>query len=408
MKILLVSSYLPYPLFSGGHIRLFNIIKELSKRHKITLVCEKRDYQTDKDVNEVKKLCENVIVFRRKKQWSMENIIKTAFSREPFLVVGHTNRSMRIKIEELLTMEKFDLIHAETFYIMQNIPKTRIPIVLAEHNIEYLVYKRYADLAPKIFKFLFYVDVWKMKTSERSFWLKASRIIAVSEEEKKIIGYRNVSVVPNGVDLKQFRIQNSEFRIQNGEKRVLFIGDFKWMQNIDSAKWILKDIWPEISSKFPTSPMLRGASKVHSSKLTLWIVGKNIPESIKKLVSNQEDIIFDEDNRQKTSEIFQQADVLLAPIRVGGGTSFKILEAMASGVPVVATRLGIEGIAARDKEEVLIADDPSLIAFKTTEILNNNNHYQEIAIKARRLIEEKYDWKIIVKKLEEVYSSAVK
>ncbi len=154
--------------------------------------------------------------------------------------------------------------------------------------------------------------------------------------------------------------------------------------------------------------MLRGASKVHSSKLTLWIVGKNIPESIKKLVSNQEDIIFDEDNRQKTSEIFQQADVLLAPIRVGGGTSFKILEAMASGVPVVATRLGIEGIAARDKEEVLIADDPSLIAFKTTEILNNNNHYQEIAIKARRLIEEKYDWKIIVKKLEEVYSSAVK
>ena len=74
MNILLVSSYLPYPLFSGGHIRLYNLIKELSPKHKITLICEKRDHQGEADIAELKKLCKKVIVVPRRKQWSVANI----------------------------------------------------------------------------------------------------------------------------------------------------------------------------------------------------------------------------------------------------------------------------------------------------------------------------------------------
>ena len=77
MKILMVSSFLPYPLTSGGHIRLYNLIKNLSNRHNITLICEKRDYQTEEDVDEIKKICTKVITVRRKKQWSVSNILKT-------------------------------------------------------------------------------------------------------------------------------------------------------------------------------------------------------------------------------------------------------------------------------------------------------------------------------------------
>src|SRR5690348_6846315 len=123
MRILIVSSYLPFPLDSGGHVRLYNIIKELSKRHKITLICEKRPYQTQQDIEEVKKFCEAVYTVPRKKQWSFENIGKSGFSTHPFLVTGHTLMQMKKKIVEILAEKRFDVIHVETFYVYQNLPK---------------------------------------------------------------------------------------------------------------------------------------------------------------------------------------------------------------------------------------------------------------------------------------------
>src|ERR1051326_5282452 len=143
MRILLVSSYLPYPLYSGGHVRLYNLIKELSLKHTITLVCEIRGYQTQEDMKEVKKFCEQIITVPRKKQWSIHNVFKTGISRYPFLLTGHTLPEMKKEIVKLLNEKHFDVIHVETFYVFQNLPKTYLPIVLAEHNIEYLVYQRY-------------------------------------------------------------------------------------------------------------------------------------------------------------------------------------------------------------------------------------------------------------------------
>src|SRR3990167_10622501 len=161
MKILVISSYLPYPLFSGGHIRLYNLIKNLSNDNEITLICEKRDFQTEEDVEKVEKICKKVITVKRKKQWSAPNILKTGFSTDPFLLVGHKSEEMKNLIRDELVRESYDLIHVETFYVLQNIPKTSLPKVLVEHNIEYLVYKKYSDLASPLLRPLLYIDVLK-------------------------------------------------------------------------------------------------------------------------------------------------------------------------------------------------------------------------------------------------------
>ena len=246
MKILIISSFLPYPLFSGGHVRLFNLIKELSKRHVITLVCEKRENQTEKDIEEMKKICKHVIVVDRKKQWSYQNIARAGFSVYPFLMVGHTQKSMQNKIEEILAKETFDLIHVETFYVMQNLPQVHIPIVLVEHNIEYMVYERFAKTALIFLQPFLYLDIAKMKYWEKIFWKKATKLVAVSEQEKKLMERKDAVVVPNGVDIKKFKVQSSKFKNNKKEKRILFIGDFKWVQNRNAIAWILKEIWPKI------------------------------------------------------------------------------------------------------------------------------------------------------------------
>lgn len=399
----MVSSYLPFPLFSGGHIRLYNLIKELSKKHKITLICEKRDYQGDAEISELKKFCKKVITVNRKKQWTIGNILKTGLSLSPFLIIGHTSEYMKKEIQRELSESQFDLIHVETSYVMQNIPPVDIPLVLVEHNVEYLVYKRFADSAPLPLRPLLYIDVLKLKYWEEKMWKKATKLVAVSEIEKKIMSEirKDVVIVSNGVDVFKFKTTSDKRPAsQRGEqatndKRILFIGEFKWVQNIDAIEWILKEIWPKITFN----------SQLSILNLKLWVVGRNIPQSIRKLTSDK-NIIFDNQAPKETEEIFKKSDLLLAPIRVGGGTSFKILEAMASGVPVVTTPLG-NTIAALDNEEIVIAKDSDGFVEKIRELFANEEFYKTISTNARRLVEEKYNWQKISNDLNSLYESVV-
>jgi polysaccharide biosynthesis protein PslH len=401
MNILLVSSYLPYPLFSGGHIRLFNLIKELSSKHKITLICEKRDYQGDSEVNELKKICKKVITVQRRKQWSIENIIKTGLSASPFLITGHTIPEMEKAIRKELNENQFDLIHAETSYIMQNIPPTDVPIILVEHNVEYLVYKRFADKAPFVLKPFLYLDILKLKSWEEKMWRKATRLIAVSETEKKIMSKtrKDVDIVSNGVDIDKFNppAGGSNIKISEEEKKILFIGEFKWMQNRDAIKWIIKEIWPKLRAEFIPSMTDKG--------IKLWVVGRSIPDSIRSLTGDK-NIIFDDHAPKETEEIFKRSTLLLAPIRVGGGTSFKVLEAMASGVPVITTDLG-NAIGAKEDSEIVVAEDPQDFVAKIKKLLEDEEYYKEISGNARKLIEKKFNWRKIAQDLDSVYESVI-
>ena len=102
-------------------------------------------------------------------------------------------------------------------------------------------------------------------------------------------------------------------------------------------------------------------------------------------------------------EAYQKASVLVAPIYGGGGTRYKNLEAFASGLPVITTSIGIRGTEARDNQEVIIRDDPQDIADAAVELLKNVSLYREIASNARKMVQAKYDWDPIAKKLSDIY-----
>ena len=397
MRILIVSSYLPYPLHNGGHVRLYNLMKELARKHKLTLVCEMRPHQSEDDVKEVKKLCEEVAVVKRKKQWSIKNITRTATSTYPFLMTGHTLPEMREKIVTLLQEKTFDLIHVETFYVMQNVPKTYLPVVLAEHNVEYQVYKKYVTTAPLPLRPLLLADIEKIKYWEKKFWGKANKLVAVSEKDATEMGRADTIVVPNGVSLQDFPYVSAAKKFEKKEKRILFMGDFKWIQNREAANWILNDIWPQIEKRIKDEGL--------RINLKLWIVGKHIPENIKE--QQGKDIIIDENAPDETAKIYQKSFVLLAPIRVGGGTSYKILESMASGVPVVTTMLGVHGLGAQDKKEALVGERAEELAEHVVSLVSDQKVYKSLQEHARKLIEEKYTWPHITEILENVYTNAM-
>jgi len=394
MNILMISSFLPFPLHNGGSVRLFNLIKLLSKNHKITLVCEMRPNQSDEDRRHVEEICERVIAVPRNRQWSVRNIIKTGFSLNPFLITGHTSHEMRAAIESELLQKKYDLIHIETFYVMQNLPKTQLPKVLIEHNIEYFIYERYANKAFFLLRPFFMLDVLKLRRAEEYAWREATVVATVSQQDKEVINQKNAFLVPNGVDTTEFKLKKISDQFVTKEKKVLYIGDYGYVQNKDAVSYIIKSIWPLMK-------------KNQDVKAKLWIVGKNMSQSIKDLGRDDASIIFDDKNTESAAKIFSQADVLLAPIRVGGGTSYKIIEAMAIGTPVVTTTLGHEGIEVQKEKDILVADTPEDIVAAVTGLLIDQKQYRQLSANARLAVEKTYDWKEITKSLEHVYKEAI-
>lgn len=392
MKILMLTPYLPYPLLTGGQTRSYNLIKRLaSLGHEITLFCLIKNTSERSYVGELEKFCKQVQVFKRsEKPWTLKNIFKTGFSFYPFLVIRNWASGERKAIEQKLMEEKFDLIHAETFYVMPHIPKTSIPVLLVEQTIEYLVYRHFADeFKIPFIKSLLYIDVYKTKYWELKYWQQAQRVVAMSYEDKKSMLFQlprlDVDIVPNGVDSEFFA---KKIKQRSKTPIILYLGNFTWLQNREAAQVLLKKIWPQIKSRV--------------KNCQLWIIGKDA----KSFFSNFESGEIRVDEVRDVREVYQQASVLVAPIYGGGGTRYKNLESFASGLPVVTTSIGIRGTQAKDGEEVIIRDDPKDIADAAVQLLSDKNLYNKIASNAKKMVRQIYDWDPIAKKLSTIYENS--
>lgn len=389
MKLLMLTPYLPYPLLTGGQTRSYNLIKRLSALgHEITLFCLVKSNDERKYVGQLQKFCKEVQVFNRsEKPWTLRNILKTGFSFYPFLVIRNWAKGEKTAIEKKIKQEKFDLIHAETFYVMPHIPKTSIPILLVEQTIEYLVYRHFADgIKLPFLRLLLYLDVAKMKYWELKYWQRARSVVAMSEEDRATMMHQlqglNVDIVPNGVDSEFF---GKKITVKSKEHVILYLGNFTWLQNREAVSILMGKIWPIIKSKLP--------------KAKLWIIGKDAQKFFPKLSSSDIRVEEVDDIRR----VYQQASVLVAPIYGGGGTRYKNFEAFASGLPVVTTSIGIGGTEAVDGREIIIRDDPREIAKAAVELLTDSILYKKIAENAKKMVNAKYDWDPIAKKLSDIY-----
>ena len=386
----MITPYLPYPLVSGGQIRTYNLLKNLASKHKITLASFIRDDQEKKYIKDLEPFCEKVIIFKRRGAWSPVNILLSAITPFPFLVCIYFDMFVRGQIKKELQQEKYDSIHAETFYVMPNIPQTKVPIFLVEQVIEYLVYQRFVEGLPKWLFFakpLLLLDVFKIKWWERYYWKKAKRLAAMSDEDKNFIEKLEpklkVDVVANGVDIAYFAKTKKQ---KPKHPTVLFVGQFKWLPNRDATKFLVEEIWPKIKEKIKDA--------------RLWIVGRNPPPDILNFASN--DIRVDggvEDIRSA----YAKSDVLLAPIRNGRGTKYKILEAMATETPIVGTRLAVEGINITNGRQALVESGAKELADSTVKVLKDQNLGQSLAAQAYILVKEKYSWDKISKGLDGLY-----
>ena len=332
MKILMLTPYLPYPLLSGGQIRTYNLLKNLSRKHDITLFSLIKDEKEKQYLSELEKFCAKVQVFKRTfSPWDIRNVLRAGFTLYPFLVTRNLVDSTKTAVEEEIASQKYDLIHAETFYMMPNIPKTDVPVILVEQTIEYLGYQSYASTS-KLWplKPLLYIDILKIKYWEKHYWQSCNHLITMSEDDKQFIksiapSVKNIDVVANGVDIQWFdRIKKQ----LPSDPTFLFVGTFKWLPNSEAVEFLVEKVWPLIKKKI--------------SNAKLWIVG-NAPTLKVFSYEKSDPTIKVTGGIPDIRDAYAKAHILLAPVFSGKGTRYKILEAMATGTPAVATSLAVEG-----------------------------------------------------------------
>lgn len=398
MKILMLTPYVPYPPASGGQIRTLNLLKYLSKNNEITLISLYKNKRDKQYIPALKNYCKHIILCKRpEKPWQLKTIWKAITSADPFLIVRNYSTEAKKAVDYVLKTESFDVIHAETFYIMPHIQDTSTPIFLVEQTIEYKVYQHFVNSLPFFIRPLFMMDIMKLKRAERHYWKKALLVGGVSEADTKEIRSLEPSIhpviIPNCAGDEMF----VDALIPKNLKKptILFIGNFDWLQNTEAVKILAEQIAPLIHKRIPEARIIVAGQNA-DSKLPL------------KSNNNIEVISLAQNDSETVIQLYKSSTLFIAPIFGPGGTRLKILAAMASGLPVISSQTGVEGLNLTNNKHVLIANTSDEFVEQTIRILNDEVLYESIRKNSYELAVKEYSWKFIAKKLEIVYKQIKK
>jgi len=387
MKILFVTKEIPYPVNNGYRTRTFSILKGLAMENEVILACFGNAGSTNNE--EMKKIVHDTRVIkdgsRVGKIRALFALFCGLFSTLPYPIKKRYSVQMKEMITNILKDNSVDLVICDSIYQALNIPSIKCKKVLLEHNVESTIIRRYIKVEKNILKKIYATIEWiKMNRYENTVWGKFDHVFAVSENDKKDIVSRikrnTVSVIPNGVDVGYFQ----SAREGANSYSLVYTGQMNWYPNQDAVMYFLDSTYPLIKKSIPT--------------VSLYIVGDNPPESIKRVSEKDKSVIvtgFVEDVRG----YMEKGDVFIVPLRIGGGTRLKILEAMSMAKPVVSTSIGCEGLGLTNEKNIFIADEPDDFASKVVNLLNDSHKRTSMGKAGRDLVVKEYSWDIVVDKL---------
>jgi len=391
MKILFVTTGLPYPPDSGVRIPTYNFMRELSKRHEIYLFSLIHSEDEQDYIENLKPICRQIYISKLKlpgisEKNRLKDIFKL-FSKLPLSIKRRESKQAKGKLIKIIRENKFDIVQIEQTAMAEygNLVKN-IPVVLNTRDIVNQMIKRQSINTKNFIKRkILYHEYKKMLIYEINVYKHFAGILTISEKDKGFFvsngaPEEKVKVIPNGVDEDYYN-----FLEKSSESAVIYTGNMNYYANYDAVQYFCQDIFPHI---------------LKQKKVKFIIVGKE--GKIKEFTKNEINVKTT-DYVDDIRPYFQKASILVVPLRIGSGVRNKILEAMAMGRPVVSTSVGCEGLDVTDGENIIIADKPEDFAHKVISLLESPELQKKLIRAGRKLVEEKYSWENVCKKLENVY-----
>ncbi|MDD5021732.1 MAG: glycosyltransferase family 4 protein [Endomicrobiaceae bacterium] len=383
-KILIISPYFPYPPRDGGKVRLYNLIKHLAKENDIYLLAYiEPDASTD-SISMAKEVCKEVfsVVRHEDKRIEREDI--------PRCVSFFYTQAMIDELYRVLEYVKPDVVQLDFLVMTQYVNHIKnVPVFYTEHDLGSLDFNQSfhdRDLPDN----LRYVEWRKLVEYEKRIINKFNSVIVLTDRDGRIMNSFNSEVktvvIPTGVDVDFFNMIDDIEK----EKKLVFIGHYKHYPNADAIVYFVKFIFDKIVKQIPN--------------IKLYIVGSGLTEDVSRLKS--ENIII-------TGEVedvryyLKCPNIFVAPVRLGGGIKGKVLEAMASGIPVVATQEAADGIKCENFHDILVGNTEDEFADMVVKLFFDDKLYNKISKNAKINVKQKYDWKIIAEALNKFYDGSI-
>ncbi len=404
MRVLFLSQIVPYPPHGGVLQRGYNVIRQLGQHAEVHLLAfvHPEALPTPETLAEsrveLSRFCRSVEYFpiwaKKSAAHKVLALSVSVVSGQPFGAIAHRSAAFRQRIEAVVRQQPFDIVHVDTIGLAGFVDLDAPPAatVLTHHNIESMLMARRAEVEPgRAARTFLRREAAKLDAAERRLSPRFDVNIVMSENDgeslRALAPAAKTRVVANGVDTEYFTPAED-----CGAPVLIYGGGMNMFANRDAVLHFLREVWPIVKAAEPAVRFLA--------------VGQDPPPELTALAAQDSRIVvtgYVADIRPYIA----QATVYVVPLRVGGGTRLKVLDAMAMGKALVSTTLGCEGLAVTAGEHLLVADTPADFAAAVVALLGDRARRAELGRAARRLVERDYAWPAIGRQLLTAYDDAV-
>ncbi|MDH7487057.1 MAG: glycosyltransferase [Anaerolineae bacterium] len=407
-RILILTPQLPYPPQQGTAIRNYNLIAHLAARHRLHLLSFLQEGDELPPDSPLFRHCQRIETVPAPRRTLAQRLLTTLFSPLPDMALRLASPAFRERLAALIAGETYDVVQIEGIEMapyglwLRAWPRfaslrPRPLLVFDDHNAEYLLQRRVFETdarQPRRWAGALYslIQWQKLSRYEAHICRQADRVAAVSEADaealRRLVPGLDPAIVPNGVDLDYYGAEVPPLDLRS--PALVFTGKMDFRPNVDAVLWFAEEVLPRIRAARPEVHFVVVGQKPHA-RLDPMRQREGVT-----LTGRVEDV----------RPYIAGAAVYVVPLRMGGGTRLKLLEAMAMGKAIVATSLGCEGFDVADGRELRMADTPEGFAAAVLELLEDEGQRARLGCTARRFVEARYGWGAIVPRLEELYCRA--
>jgi len=397
MRILWVKMGGLWPPTAGGRIRSLETLSCLARRHEVTVVTTHGPSDDPDGLRQRLSQCERVIsvpfVAPRVGTLPFARALAGSWCTSyPVDLWKWRVQAVREQVRDLLIGGSVDVCVTDFLVAAANVPRVpRVPIVLFQHNVEHMIWRRVADLERTWWRrAVLEVEAWKVRQAERRACTAADLVVAVSEDDRARLkalapGSRCVAI-PTGVDTTYFQPSSGPKQAN----RLVFTGSMDWFPNEDAIRFFVDAILPRIRAAVPD--------------VTVSVVGRNPSPDLRETAERAGVVVTGtvDDVRPYVDE----SAVYVVPLRAGGGTRLKIFEALAMGKAVVSTTVGAEGLAVTPGRDIVIANQPDEFAGSVVALLRDPARRLALGRAGRALVQRRYSWEHVSGEFERYCQSA--
>jgi sugar transferase (PEP-CTERM/EpsH1 system associated) len=384
MRILMLAHRIPYPPHTGDKIRAYHIARYLARRHEVTLAFLVDEAADLGGVHPLQEMVGRVEFARLWKPWSLCKGLVGLAVGESLTLRYFKSRALHRRIGSRSGRTPYNLVYASSTPMAQYGRRLGLPVIMDFVDVDSDKWSQYGRHSRPPLSWFYKTEGRRLRDCEADIarWARLCVLATTAEEDllKSFAPWARTSVVPNGIDLDYFRPVP---RDASGPG-LIFTGAMDYLPNIDAARYFCEEILPLVRREIPQT--------------RFYIVGLNPPAEVRRLGEVPGVVVTG--TVPDVRPYYERTSVCVAPLRIGRGVQNKVLQAMAMGLPVVASSVAHRGLEAQRGKHLLVEDEPKAFAARVVALLRNPGERHAMGRQARAFVEGHHAWDASCARLE--------